>query len=39
MTGAVAAAFYGIPKDIRDVAVPYLTGEVWIALDRFSRVY
>lgn len=39
MTGAVAAAYYGIPKDIRDVAAPYLTGEVWIALDRFSRVY
>ena len=39
MAGAVAAAFFGIPKDIRDVVRPYITGEVWNAFDRFSRVY
>lgn len=39
MAGAVAAAFFGIPKDIRDVVAPYVTGDVWIVFDRFSRVY
>jgi len=39
MAGAVAAAFFGIPKEIRDVVMPYITGEVWNAFDRFSRVY
>ncbi len=39
MAGAVAAAHFGIPKEIRDVAMPYITGDVWIAFDRFSRFY
>ena len=39
MAGAVAAAYYGIPKDIRDVVMSYITGEVWNAFDRFTRVY
>ena len=39
MAGAVAAAFFGIPKDIRDVVRPYITGEVWNVFDRFSRAY
>ena len=39
MTGAVAAAFFGIPKEIRDVVMPYITGDVRIIFDRFSREY
>ncbi len=39
MTGAVAAAFFGIPKEIRDVVMPYITGDVRIVFDRFSREY
>ena len=39
MTGAVAAAFYGIPKDIREEAGPFIEGEVRNVLDRFTRLY
>ena len=39
MTGAVAAAFYGIPKDIREEAGPFIDGEVRNVLDRFTRLY
>ena len=39
MAGAVAAAFYGIPRDIRDQAMAYLDGEVYTIYDRFSRQY
>ena len=39
MAGAVAAAFFGIPKEIRDAALPFITGDVWVAYDRFTRVY
>lgn len=39
MAGAVAAAFFGIPKEIRDVVMPYITGDVRIVFDRFSREY
>lgn len=39
MTGAVAAAFYGIPRDLRDRAMPFLEGEVRTIYDRFVQVY
>ena len=39
MAGAVAAAFYGIPKDIREEAGPFIDGEVRNVLDRFTRLY
>lgn len=39
MAGAVAAAFYGIPKDIREEAGPFIDGEVRNILDRFTRLY
>ena len=39
MAGAVAAAFFGIPKDIRTEALKYVTGEVRNIYDRFSEVY
>ena len=39
VAGAVAAAFYGIPRDIRDQAMAYLDGEVYTIYDRFSRQY
>lgn len=39
MAGAVAAAFYGIPRDIREAALPFLEGEVRNIFDRFIQVY
>lgn len=39
MAGAVAAAFYGIPRDIREKALPFLEGEVRNIFDRFIQVY
>ena len=39
MAGAVAAAFYGIPRPIRDKALPFLTGEVRDIYDRFIQKY
>lgn len=39
MAGAVAAAFYGIPRDIREAAFPFLEGEVRNIFDRFIQVY
>lgn len=39
MAGAVAAAFYGIPRDIRSEVMPYVRGEVRNILDRFLEVY
>ena len=39
MAGAVAAAFFGIPKEIRDAVMAFITGEVWVAFDRFTRTY
>ena len=39
MAGAVAAAFFGIPRDIRDQAMAFLDGEVFTIYDRFSREY
>lgn len=39
MAGAVAAAFYGIPKDIRTEVMKYITGEVRNIYDRFTEVY
>lgn len=39
MAGAVAAAFYGISRDIREAALPFLEGEVRNIFDRFIQVY
>ena len=39
LRGAVSAAFYGIPRDLRDQAMAYLDGEVFTIYDRFSRQY
>ncbi|MDY3014110.1 MAG: ADP-ribosylglycohydrolase family protein [Evtepia sp.] len=39
MAGAVAAAFYGVPKAIRDEAMPFIDGEVRNIFDRFIRQY
>lgn len=39
MAGAVAAAYFGVPKDIRDAVTPFITGEVWNIYDRFIRRY
>lgn len=39
MAGAVAAAFYGIPRYIREAALPFLEGEVRNIFDRFIQVY
>ena len=39
MAGAVAAAFYGIPRSIRDQALPFIDGEVRNIYDRFIRRY
>lgn len=39
MAGAVAAAFYGIPRDIREAALAFLEGEVRNIFDRFIQVY
>ena len=39
LAGAVAAAFYGIPRSIRDQALPFIDGEVRNIYDRFIRRY
>ena len=39
MAGAVAAAFYGIPRSIRDQALSFIDGEVRNIYDRFIRRY
>lgn len=39
ITGAVAAAYYGIPKDIRDKVDPLIDGEVRNIYDRFIQYY
>ena len=39
MAGAVAAAFYGIPRSIRDQALPSSTGRYGTIYDRFIRRY
>ena len=39
MAGAVAAAFYGVPRAIRDQALPFLDGEVRNIYDRFIQSY
>ena len=39
VAGAVAAAFYGIPRSIRDQALPFIDGEVRNIYDRFIRRY
>ena len=39
MAGAVAAAFYGIPRDCREGVLPFLEGEVRNIFDRFIQVY
>lgn len=39
IAGAVAAAFYGVPKDIRTEAMNYIDGEVRNVYDRFMREY
>ena len=39
MAGAAAAAFYGIPRSIRDQALSFIDGEVRNIYDRFIRRY
>ena len=39
MAGAVAAAFFGIPKDIREAAQPFLEGEVKRVYQAFIQRY
>lgn len=39
MAGAVAAAFYGIPRDLRDQFLPFIDGEVRNIYDRFIQQY
>ncbi len=39
MAGAVAAAFYGIPRAIRDRALVYIDGDVRQIYDRFIQQY
>ena len=39
MAGAVAAAFYGVPREIRDQVLPYIDGEVRTIYDRFIQRY
>ena len=39
MAGAVAAAFFGIPKDIRAAAQPFLEGEVKRVYQAFIQRY
>lgn len=39
MAGAVAAAFYGVPRAIRDQALAFLDGEVRNIYDRFIQIY
>lgn len=39
MAGSVAAAFFGIPKDIRDEALPFLEGEVRRVCQAFIQRY
>ena len=39
MAGSVAAAFFGIPKDIREAAQPFLEGEVKRVYQAFIQRY
>lgn len=39
MAGAVAAAYYGVPREIRDTFLPFIDGEVRNIYDRFIQQY
>lgn len=39
MAGAVAAAYFGVPREIRDQILPFIDGDVRNIYDRFIQLY